>query len=368
MSRSLPAFDNVWTPLETLSEIRTSIVVSELTAAVGAPFDYPAPAELTFTPWRKPEDLPDGIGVIVGASGSGKSTLLREFGQPHAHRWALDTPICDHFPDASTARDCFYAAGLSSVPTWHKPYRVLSNGERFRADLARALTAEPTIVDEFTSVVDRTVALASSRSLRRHINRRGGSATLATCHRDVLPWLQPDWVIDTDAGEYIIHPKECLQPPELVVEVWEIDRAMWAHFMGHHYLVDTLHPFARCYLATVDSTPAAFGAAIPFPNGNIKNAWRGTRTVTLPDYQGLGVGMRLSDWIAEAHRRAGYRYFSRTTHPRMAAYRNANPCWRETASSGKRQRPAAGDGWGRFGVDACRIAYSHEWVGAEELA
>jgi ABC-type ATPase with predicted acetyltransferase domain len=53
---------------------------------------------------------------------------------------------------------------LNSVPSWYKPYQVLSNGEKFRADLARKLKSN-TVIDEFTSVVDRTVAKAASVSL-----------------------------------------------------------------------------------------------------------------------------------------------------------------------------------------------------------
>ena len=26
---------------------------------------------------------------------------------------------------------------------------------------------------------------------------------LSTCHRDILEWLEPDWVLDTDTGELL---------------------------------------------------------------------------------------------------------------------------------------------------------------------
>ena len=50
--------------------------------------------------------------------------------------------------------------GLGSVPAWLRPYHVLSNGERFRADLARLIAERPAraVVDEFSSVVDRQIA------------------------------------------------------------------------------------------------------------------------------------------------------------------------------------------------------------------
>jgi GNAT superfamily N-acetyltransferase len=337
------------------------------------PFDYDPPATVHFYPWEWP-DVPTcfGLGVIVGASGSGKSLLVRDYGHSSVHDWG-PRPILDHFEDPALAPLLFYAAGLSSVPVWCLPYAALSTGQRFRADLARSLEAcyytnaySPAVVDEFSSVVDRTVARACCAALSRaHDKGDIGRVVLATCHRDILNWLRPDWIIDTDAGQFIVNPKERLQRAGMVASVYRVDREVWRHFVGHHYLNgDDLHPFARCYVATVGEHPAAFGAAIPFPHGSIHNAWRGTRTVTLPDYQGLGLGVRLSDWIAEAHVRAGYRYFSRTSHPRMGEYRERHPNWRATSSNRTTQtipEPGASSIGKRLGVDGTRVAYSHEY-------
>jgi ABC-type ATPase with predicted acetyltransferase domain len=92
--------------------------------------------------------------------------------------------------------------GLNSIPSWYKPYAVLSNGERFRADLARKIE-DGAVIDEFTSVVDRNVAKAASVALSKYIRKNNiKNVVLSTCHRDILEWLEPDWVIDTDLGEY----------------------------------------------------------------------------------------------------------------------------------------------------------------------
>lgn len=52
------------------------------------------------------------------------------------------------------------SVGFSSPPSWVRPFRVLSTGEQFRVTMARTLAEMPdlAVVDEFTSVVDRTVA------------------------------------------------------------------------------------------------------------------------------------------------------------------------------------------------------------------
>lgn len=93
----------------------------------------------------------------------------------------------------------FYAVGFGSVPSWLKPFSVLSNGEKMRVELARALLEKDFVVfDEFTSVVDRQVAQTASMAIHKAIHRTGKRFVAVTCHYDVLEWLQPDWVFDTN--------------------------------------------------------------------------------------------------------------------------------------------------------------------------
>jgi len=158
-----------------------------------------------FYPWVLPSDLPKQfkIGVIVGSSGSGKSTLLKEFGQEENPIWDDTKSIISHFESPDEAILRMGAVGLNSVPSWYKKYSVLSNGEKFRADLARKIKSN-TIIDEYTSVVDRDVAKAASMALSRYVIKNNiNNVVLSTCHRDILEWLEPDWVIDTDTGELI---------------------------------------------------------------------------------------------------------------------------------------------------------------------
>jgi ABC-type uncharacterized transport system ATPase component len=158
-----------------------------------------------FYPWLIPESLPKNfkIGVIVGSSGSGKSTMLKEFGVDGNPIWDFNKSIISHFETPEEGMDRLSSVGLNSVPSWYKPYDVLSNGEKFRADLARKIKSN-IVIDEYTSVVDRNVAKAASVSLSRYIkNNNIQNVVLSTCHRDILDWLEPDWVIDTDSGELI---------------------------------------------------------------------------------------------------------------------------------------------------------------------
>jgi ABC-type ATPase with predicted acetyltransferase domain len=168
-------------------------------------FDCAFDGTSKFYQWKLPTNLPKKfkLGVIVGSSGSGKSTLLKQFGIEENPVWETNKSIVSHFASPDEAINKLGSVGLNSVPSWYKPYHVLSNGEKFRADLARKIKSN-VVIDEFTSVVDRAVAKAASVSLSRYIkNNDLENIVLSTCHRDILEWLEPDWVLDTDTGELL---------------------------------------------------------------------------------------------------------------------------------------------------------------------
>lgn len=149
------------------------------------------------------------VGVIVGSSGSGKSTIAREcFGG-----WLIDgfeysaASVIDDMPKDVSAKDVaavFTSVGFASPPSWLKPYGVLSNGEKMRVDLARAIMerGDGFAFDEFTSVVDRQVAQTGSAAIAKAVRKRGGQFVAVTCHRDVIEWLEPDWIYDTDKRRF----------------------------------------------------------------------------------------------------------------------------------------------------------------------
>lgn len=159
-------------------------------------------------------DLPEdwGLGLIVGQSGSGKTTLGKAFfGEdkiynPYAN-WDNSKPIVDCInPEGkfNTVTGALAGVGLGDVPSWLRPFGALSNGQQFRAGLARVICEAPeeVVIDEFTSVVDRQIAkvgaLAFGKAWRRN---KGKKAVLLSCHYDVIEWLQPDWVYNIDTNE-----------------------------------------------------------------------------------------------------------------------------------------------------------------------
>lgn len=165
-------------------------------------------------------DEPWSIGLVVGPSGSGKSSIGRELGEHgwrlwEKIRWPHDKSIVEAIgrrEEFDLVTNSLAQVGLGTVPSWLRPYHVLSNGEQFRAELARVLVEKPgrVVIDEFTSVVDRQIAQIGAMAFGKAWRRTGGQAVLLTCHYDVIEWLQPDWVLDTRTG--LVTTKECLQP------------------------------------------------------------------------------------------------------------------------------------------------------------
>src|SRR5262249_49172570 len=134
-------------------------------------------------------DRPWNIGLIVGPSGSGKTTLARElFGAKLVSGWPRPKApsIIGAFPatlSIPAIPALLSSGGFSSPPSWLKPFHVLSNGEQFRVTLARTLAEAPdlAVVDEFTSVVDRTVAQIGSFALAKTIRATGRRFVAVSC-------------------------------------------------------------------------------------------------------------------------------------------------------------------------------------------
>ena len=182
--------------------LTVDVIQDEYTDMCSKAFDYVFSGVSEFSPWEIPTGIPSNfsIGLIVGGSGSGKSTMLKEFGEEKIINWSEDKSIVSHFESPDEALNKLSAVGLNSIPSWVKPYRVLSNGEKFRADLAMKIS-DGAVIDEFTSVVDRNVAKAASTALSKYIKKNDiKNVVISSCHRDIVTWLEPDWIIDTDHG------------------------------------------------------------------------------------------------------------------------------------------------------------------------
>ena len=277
----------------------------------------------------------------MGPSGSGKTTIARRqwpAAYTVAKSWPEDRAVVNGFA-AGSIKDvtaALTAVGFSSPPNWIKPYRVLSRGEQFRCELARALLegGELVVFDEFTSVVDRTAARIGSAAVAKAVRRMGRRFVAISCHYDIAAWLEPDWVLDMQSRTL---QRRRLRRPAIRVDIYRTNAAAWTMFAKYHYLNGSLNRTAHCYLAMVDGQPAAFCAVLPVIG--YAGRRRITRIVVRPDFQGVGIGRGVLNAVA-----AMYPRMSITTgHPAMIAALKNDADWKCTAvkKTGYARQPKA---------------------------
>ena len=281
------------------------------------------------------EEKPWQIGLIVGPSGSGKTTIGRRL-FPDAlfhegYEWPETAAIVDGFPKDLPANDITKAlssVGFSSPPHWLKRFSHLSNGQKFRCELSRVLLedADTVVFDEWTSVVDRDAAQVASAAVAKALRKRGSPNLVAlSCHYDVVDWLQPDWVYNVATNEF--HWRLLRQRPDIELRIHQAGTDAWKIFQGHHYLSKALHKAARCFVATWRDKPVAFTSFITFCHPHAQQTKREHRTVVLPDFQGVGIGNAMSEWLGAFVTASGYRFVSTTSHPAMMRHRHKSPVW-----------------------------------------
>jgi ABC-type lipoprotein export system ATPase subunit len=321
------------TQITRTSPIFTSFRVEQLRGM----FDVPNRTEITTT-WdvNLPiEERPWLIGLIVGASGSGKTTIANEvFKDAYIHQafdWPEKAALIDGFDKKLSSKavtETLSSVGLSSPPHWLKPFGHLSNGQKFRAELARLVLSghKRVVFDEFTSVVDRDVAKICSATLAKTIRRKKEPQLVAvSCHFDVLDWLQPDWVYDVGANRF--EWRSLQRRPAIQLKIYHADVSAWPLFRGHHYLTADISKAARCFVAEWNGKPVAFTSYLHHPHGQVANLKRAHRTVCLPDFQGVGIGNALNEAVAEYVIKQGFQFRSTTSHPAMIEHRLRSPKW-----------------------------------------
>jgi ABC-type Mn2+/Zn2+ transport system ATPase subunit len=303
--------------------VETPVSTSVRVRQVSSMFDAPV-SEKTRLDWHVELDTeaPWSVGLIVGPSGSGKSSIMRHiWGDETQLEWGAASVI-DDFDSKLSIEDIAgvcQAVGFNTIPAWLRPFGVLSNGERFRVELARRMLEQPDpiVVDEFTSVVDRQVAQIGSHAVQKWVRHNKRQFVAVTCHYDVIDWLQPDWVLDMATCQF--QRRRLQRRPTVEVVVGRVPTAAWSLFAPFHYMSAHLHGGCTCYGAWANGNLASFLAVRPMPvsTGRRKNTviWMVSRVVTLPDWQGLGMAMILQDAVAAQYRGAGHRFRCPPAHP-----------------------------------------------------
>jgi len=315
--------------------------------------------------------IPDnGLIFIYGSSGSGKSTILRTlFNDVRIE--PNDGQLYTNFSSPQNAEKLLISCGLRTIPSWRRCYTDLSNGEKHRAFCAMSLDIGAEYIDEFTSVVDRDTAKTLSFAIQKYyMENKVRRLIIASCHSDIIEWLNPDHIYNTDTKVWEDHglPRGLLWRPKVKLTIRSVDgKDFWPIFKRHHYLISTLNKSSASFCAFLNEKPIGFSSILRFPNGNIKNGWREHRTVVLPEFQGIGIWSNMSDMIAQMVIDSGGRFFSKTAHPAFGLYREKSTKWKGTSKNKKKRqdyskkRRTKEDGHKMAHKN--RLCYSHEYIG-----
>jgi ABC-type lipoprotein export system ATPase subunit/GNAT superfamily N-acetyltransferase len=311
------------------------------------------------------------IGVILGNSGSGKSTILKSIGNIKNIAFDYEKPLISNF-DWLEPKDATYlltSMGLSSVPTWLRPFHTLSNGEQYRATLAylvaSARDGEIILIDEYTSVVDRDVAKAMSFALQKYIRKENKKIILASCHYDILEWLMPDWTCSPQKGG-VLEKCDYLRQgrPKIELSISRVKPDTWEIFKKHHYLTQDVNKSYIFLLFEFNSKPIAINVlGIHVGKTNCFKSYRESRIVVLPDYQGLGIGSKISEFCAGIIKNNNWNYYTKTSNPALGEYRNKNTLnWQPTGHNGKGRNEIIGLN-NKYKILRKNISYCHKYIG-----
>ena len=303
-------------------KIDSPVSISTRARQVSSMFDVPFQdrQQLSWSinaPW---ETKKWNVGLIVGPSGSGKSTIMKKvFGEPRKFDY-VSPSVIDDFNSKNTIEEISVmcgAVGFNTIPAWLRPFKVLSNGEQFRVNLARLMLETPEdeviVVDEFTSVVDRQIATIGANAMQKFVRKNDRQFVGVTCHYDIVDWLQPDWIIDAAKQTFVwgsVQPR-----PQIEVEIKKVGYEYWKLFSPFHYLTSDLNKSAQCFVAFVNDVPTAFAGVLHRPHPKVKDIKGLSRLVTLPDWQGFGLIFVLSDALGAAYKANGYRLRTYPAHP-----------------------------------------------------
>lgn len=89
-------------------------------------------------------------------------------------------------------------------------------------------------------------------------------------------------------------------------------------------------PAAEYFIGTVEGEMVCHIAVSPFFTAN---AYRATRLVVMPEWQGAGVGTKFLEWVCEYHAQGNGRCFKKlptlfhTSHPQLIGYLKSSPKW-----------------------------------------
>lgn len=100
---------------------------------------------------------------------------------------------------------------------------------------------------------------------------------------------------------------------------------MWRPFSKYHYLDHDLHQAARQFVGVWNGEAIAHTGIIQFP---MRKGWKRVhRLVVMPDYQGIGVGVKFINAVAAIVAADGHNLNLTTTTPALVAALKRADLW-----------------------------------------
>jgi len=310
------------------------------------------------------------IIVVFGGSGSGKSSILKSIGKIDEVKFDNSISLISNFNwlEPKDATHLLTSMGLSSVPTWLRPFNTLSNGEQYRATIAyligKAKEGEIVLIDEFTSVVNRDVAKSMSFAIQKYIRKHNKKVIFASCHYDIFDWLMPDFVLSPEKGGTLERGEWLRQgKPRIELSVHRCKPKIWNLFKKHHYLTEEVNEAFIFLLFEYNGKPIAINViGILVGKTDCKKSFRESRIVVLPDYQGIGLGSKISEFTASICKSIKSNYYTKTVNPALGEYRNKSNNWAPTGHNGKHRLNEQTDKI-KYKTLRQQIHYCHKYIG-----
>lgn len=102
-------------------------------------------------------------------------------------------------------------------------------------------------------------------------------------------------------------------------------------FAKHHYLSHSFNKAADTFVMFCNGELCGITSTLTFVHPHVKNTKKGHRTVIFPDFQGIGLGVFLRDFVAEHYHGKGFDYITTTSNPALVHSMKKSPKWKCTA-------------------------------------
>lgn len=273
---------------------------------------------------------PGDIVYITGESGGGKSTLLKEIERKlrrskefrqilnMAELSISEDEILIHGigKDAYEAMKLLNYVGLGEAFLYVRRFKELSDGQRYRYMLAKALFsgAKTIIMDEFLATLDRITAKVVAYLTQKIARKMGLTIIAASTHEDIIQDLNPDLLIVKRFGTDIeITRREPKPQPFSLANKITLREARYGELkplLRFHYRGSERFPYSKAYGLFLDEKPVGCIFYSPptlearrkkiftkefLSDKQLLNKYlrRISRVVIHPIFRGLGLGTRL---------------------------------------------------------------------------